>query len=189
ITDPLDRALEQLWFNGVVVVAAAGNIGGPIRTDFAPASDPFIIVVGATETQGTADTSDDTIASFSAYGRSWDGFARPDLVAPGRYIVAPSPAAGSLTAQYPGNVVAPGYLRLSGTSFAAPIVAGAAAQLLARHPSWTPDDVKGALMQTAQAVAPGAAVGAAGAGEPDAALAAAVGPAVEPNSAPDPFRS
>src|SRR2546423_5096690 len=132
------------------------------------------MVAAPPETRGPADTSDDTVAPFSAYGRSWDGFARPDLVAPGRYIVAPSPAAGSLTAQYPGNVVAPGYLRLSGTSFAAPIVAGAAAQLLARHPSWTPDDVKGALMQTARAVAPGAAVGAAGAGEIDAASAAAV---------------
>jgi len=97
LVDPLDQALEQLWFSGIVVVAAAGNSGGPIRMDYAPASDPFIIVVGATETQGTADASDDTVAPFSAYGHSWDGFARPDLVAPGRYMVAPSPSAGSLS--------------------------------------------------------------------------------------------
>src|SRR6266511_2147522 len=68
LVDPLDQALEQLWFSGIVVVAAAGNSGGPIRMDYAPASDPFIIVVGATETQGTADASDDTVAPFSAYG-------------------------------------------------------------------------------------------------------------------------
>ena len=43
-------------------------------------------------------------------------------------------------------------MRLSGTSFAAPIVAGAAAQILARHPNWTPDQVKGALMLTARHV-------------------------------------
>src|SRR5947207_5602397 len=59
VNDPLDQALEQLWFHGVVVVAAAGNLGGPLRMDYAPASDPFIIVVGATDTLGTLDTSDD----------------------------------------------------------------------------------------------------------------------------------
>ena len=50
------------------------------------------------------------------------------------------------------NAVGAGYMRLSGTSFAAPVVAGAAAQILARHPSWTPDQVKGALMKAARYV-------------------------------------
>jgi subtilisin family serine protease len=48
---------------------------------------------------------------------------------------------------------------MSGTSFAAPIVSGAAAQLLAKYPSWTPDQVKGALMLTAKATAAGMALG------------------------------
>jgi serine protease AprX len=48
---------------------------------------------------------------------------------------------------------------MSGTSFAAPIVSGAAAQLLAKYPSWTPDQVKGALMLTARATAAGTALG------------------------------
>jgi hypothetical protein len=43
-------------------------------------------------------------------------------------------------------------IQLSGTSFAAPVVAGTVAQVLARHPNWTPDQVKGDLMRTARAV-------------------------------------
>ena len=49
---------------------------------------------------------------------------------------------------------------MSGTSFAAPLVSAAAASILVRHPSWTPDQVKGALMVSAatpgQYTAPGA---------------------------------
>src|SRR5205823_4458008 len=121
--------------------------------------------------------------SFSSYGRSWDGFARPDLLAPGRYMIAPTPSAGALAAQFPANLVAPGYLRLSGTSFAAPVVAGAAAQLLGRHPGWTPDQVKGALMQTTRPVAGDVPPAAAGAGEVDVAAAAAVADPINPNLA------
>ena len=53
----------------------------------------------------------------------------------------------------PDRVVAPGYMWMSGTSFAAPVVSGAAAQILARHPDLTPDQVKGALMLTANYLA------------------------------------
>jgi Subtilase family len=42
------------------------------------------------------------------------------------------------------------YMQLSGTSFSAPVVSGSAAQILARHPNWTPNQVKGALMVTAR---------------------------------------
>ena len=48
--DPLDRAVEKLWFNGVVVVAAAGNYGvdgSASGVTFAPGNDPFVIMVGA----------------------------------------------------------------------------------------------------------------------------------------------
>ena len=45
--------------------------------------------------------------------------------------------------EHPERVTAPGYMWMSGTSFAAPVVSGMAASLLAKNPSWTPDQVKG----------------------------------------------
>ena len=43
-------------------------------------------------------------------------------------------------------------MELSGTSFAAPVVSGMAADLLGVHPDWTPDQVKGAIMRSATAI-------------------------------------
>src|SRR5207302_1052147 len=88
-TDPLDAAAEVLWFNQIVVVVSAGNNG--TANLYAPANDPFVITVGATDDRGTASISDDTMASFSAYGTTSDGFAKPDLVAPGTNIVSDQP--------------------------------------------------------------------------------------------------
>src|ERR1051325_85968 len=85
-TSPLDAAVEILWFNQIVVVVSAGNKGsGAI---YPPANDPFVITVGATDDKNTSNLSDDVMASFSAYGTTSDGFAKPDLVAPGTNIVA-----------------------------------------------------------------------------------------------------
>jgi serine protease AprX len=147
--DPLDKAVEKLWFNNVVVVVAAGNYGkpdGPSGVPFAPGNDPFVITVGAADTGKWVSTSDDVAAPWSAYGYTLDGFAKPDLAAPGRYIVGPVPVTSTLYSERADHVVEPGYMELSGTSFAAPIVSGVAALVLGKHPEYTPDQVKGALM-------------------------------------------
>jgi serine protease AprX len=110
-------------------------------------------------------------APFSAYGRTLEGFAKPDVAAPGRYMVGPASTSSTLATEKPGRIAAPGYLLLSGTSFAAPVVSATVAWLLAVHPTWTPDQVKGALMLTAQP-APKAAPGSVGVGQVNATRAA-----------------
>jgi serine protease AprX len=183
--DPLDRAVENLWFNGVVVVAAAGNYGsatGPSGVLYAPGNDPFVITVGAVDIGGTKNRNDDVNAPWSAYGRTPDGFMKPDIAAPGRYMVGPVPAGSTLAVERADKIAAPGYIQLSGTSFAAPVVAGAAAQILAKHPGYTPDQVKGVLMVAAKPV-DGAALGSVGAGEIQMSRAALVVSPPNPNKA------
>jgi serine protease AprX len=147
--DPLDKAVERLWLNGVTVVVAAGNYGFPDRPSgvpFAPGNDPFVITVGASDTGKSVSTNDDVSAPWSAYGYTLDGFAKPDLAAPGRFMVGPVPVTSTLYSERPDHIVDTGYMELSGTSFSAPIVSGIAALILGKHPNFTPDQVKGALM-------------------------------------------
>ncbi len=156
-TSPISAAAEILWFNGVVVVASAGNSGiSPLYNTVraAPANDPFIITVGATDEKGNATRSDDVMATFSAFGTTVDGFAKPDILAPGRNIVSIlSTSASGWKSTYPDRVVMNGeYFRASGTSLSAPMVSGAAALLLQDEPNLTPDQVKFRLLNTGTTV-------------------------------------
>lgn len=154
--DPLDKAIEKLWFSGVVVVAAAGNqgVGGqPTPMAYAPGNDPFAITVGALDLHNSTYPSRADVPPWSAWGYTLDGFAKPELSAPGRSILGPIPAGSTLATQKPGQVVHTSdgtYMELSGTSLSTPIVAGIAADLLALRPGLTPDQVKGALMLSAR---------------------------------------
>ena len=187
--DPLDRAVEKLWFNGVVVVAAAGNYGLPDQPSgipYAPGNDPFVITVGAVDIGGTKNVRDDLNAPWSAYGRTLDGFSKPDLAAPGRYMIGPVPEGSTLAVERADKVTARGYIQLSGTSFAAPVIAAAAAQILAKHPEFTPSQVKGALMVSTKVV-DGAPVGSVGVGEIQMAKAASITSPPNPNQALEQF--
>jgi serine protease AprX len=149
-TNPIDAAVEILWFNKVVVVVSAGNAGTNALNP--PANDPFVITVGATDDRGTSKTSDDVLAPYSGYGKTTDGISKPDLVAPGTNIVAlmPNYTSSVLAASHPSHIVGQYYFRMSGTSMAAPVVTGAIALLLQAEPNLTPDQVKYRLMATAQ---------------------------------------
>jgi serine protease AprX len=181
--DPLDKAVERLWLDGIVVVAAAGNHGsasGPVSMSYAPGNDPFVITVGATDQHMTSDPSDDDVPYWSAYGTTMDGFSKPDVSAPGRYMIAPVPMSSTIATTVPDRVVAPGYMWMSGTSFAAPVVSAEAAQILARHPGLTPDQVKGAIMVSANYL-PNVNNFSDGVGEVDGGVAASMSSAPNPN--------
>jgi serine protease AprX len=153
--DPLNKAVSKLWHAGIVVVAAAGNYGkdgAPSGVLFAPGNNPFVITVGAIDIGGTAKVNDDDRAPWSAYGRTQDGFWKPEICAPGRMMVGPIPMGSTLAVLKANKIKNPGYIELSGTSFAAPVITGIAAQILARNPDMTPDQVKGAVMRRARAV-------------------------------------
>ena len=153
--DPLNKAVSKLWHAGIVVVAAAGNYGrdgSPSGVLFAPGNNPFVITVGAIDIGGTARVNDDDRAPWSAYGRTQDGFWKPEICAPGRMMVGPVPMSSTLASQKADKIKSPGYVELSGTSFAAPVITGIAAQILARNPDMTPDQVKGAVMRRARDV-------------------------------------
>jgi len=149
-TDPLDAAAEQAWNDGIVVVAAAGNLGtAPDAVSYAPANDPYVITVGAVDDQGTPNTSDDVIPSWSSQGTTQDGLTKPDVLAPGAHIVTTLAPGSDFANLCPTCVINNDYFQVSGTSLAAPIVSGIATDLVTAHPDWTPDMIKGAIVNTA----------------------------------------
>jgi serine protease AprX len=190
--DPLDKAVEKLWFAGVVVVAAAGNQakgGQSTPMAYAPGNDPFAITVGALDLHNSTNPERADMAPWSAWGYTLDGFAKPELAAPGRAIVGPVPAGSTLAAERPKQVIhttGGTYMELSGTSLSAPIVAGVVADLLALRPELTPDQVKGALMHEARSLRKVKTL-AAGVGEAYAPGALALPAPPNPNRALDAF--
>jgi hypothetical protein len=173
-TDPLCQAVNQAVQAGIVVVVAAGNAGkaadgGAILGGISsPGNSPYAITVGALNTGGTVDRSDDTVATFSSRGpTAYDLAVKPDLVAPGTKIISLQADGSFLPAMYPSIHVAGSgsnaYMYLSGTSMAAPMVSGGVALLLQGSPNLSPAQVKFALQNGATAM-PDAGLMGAGAG-------------------------
>jgi serine protease AprX len=142
--DPLNAAVERAWAAGITVVVSSGNRGpGTINK---PGDDPFVITVGAADLKQTADRRDDEVAPFSSSGITQDGFAKPDLVAPGTTIVATRDAGSTIDSLHPDAIVDGEYFKGTGTSQAGAIVSGVAALLYDANPSLRPSTVKSILM-------------------------------------------
>ncbi|MBM7790588.1 S8 family peptidase [Tenggerimyces flavus] len=148
-TDLLSRAVDSLTTDtGTLFVVAAGNYGPGSGTVSTPGSATTALTVGATD-------KSDELADFSSRGpRLGDAAVKPELTAPGVNIVAARAAGTSL-----GSVVDEQYTSVSGTSMATPHVAGAAAILVQRHPTWTPAQLKAALVGSAKAPTSGTVFG------------------------------
>jgi serine protease AprX len=170
-TDPLCEAVADAVQAGIVVVAAAGNAGvadngsqilGGIMS---PGNSPAAITVGALNTWGTADRSDDTVATYSSRGPTkYDLAVKPDVAAPGNKIISLEANGGYLVEEYSylhqAGSGSNAYMQLSGTSMAAPMVSGGVALLLQGTPNLVPAQVKLALQMGATFVKDGGLMGA-----------------------------
>jgi serine protease AprX len=167
-TDPLVRAVERAVHAGIVVVTAAGNVGLDSEGDVgysgitSPGNAPSAITVGAVDTNNTLSISDDVVAAFSSRGPTWfDGFAKPDLVAPGVGLISDAPRFSSLFMGFPqlrqsSSRGGGDFSKLSGTSMAAAVTSGVASLVLQASraanqeaAALTPNALKAVLQYTA----------------------------------------
>src|SRR4051812_4321101 len=166
-TDPLVQAVEAAVRGGIVVVASAGNYGRNATTGeigyggiASPGNAPSALTVGSFMTQDTVRRSDDRMNGFSSRGPSYyDGFAKPDIVAPGYRLIANAAKQGTLYRSYPTlrvwGTTGDDYLTLSGTSMAAGVTTGVVAQVIQANRSTNPtrglppNAIKAVLQHTA----------------------------------------
>ena len=140
-TDPLVQAVEAAVRAGIVVVTAAGNFARNPVTGLAgyagitvPGNAPSAITVGASVTGTTVERGDDRVASFSSRGPSLlDGYAKPDILAPGQGLLSDSVPGSTLELSYPSLVFPSGtgrLMKLSGSSMATAVVSGLVAVMI-----------------------------------------------------------
>jgi serine protease AprX len=174
--DPLVQAVEDAARHNVIVVIAAGNDGPGYGSINSPGNSPSAITVGAADGKTTVTRADDYVASFSSKGPTWyDGFAKPDVAAPGVNLfseAAPNSVLVNSTSTTAGKngkpFSAPTYpqetvdgellLDLSGTSVATAVATGVVALELDANAhlasgSLTPNSAKAILEYTAIKIA------------------------------------
>jgi serine protease AprX len=148
--DPFAQAAQQAVDAGIITVVASGNecfathCEGSIST---PGILPAAITVGAYDDGGTVSLDDDQMWGRSSNGpTAHDQVAKPDLVAQGVNVFAPSSAGSSLGKT---RTRWDKYHSDQGSSMATPMVSGGAALLLQVDPTLTQQDIKELLQSTA----------------------------------------
>jgi serine protease AprX len=170
-TDPLCQAVSRAVAAGITVAVSAGNYGltsdgAPVLGGItSPGNSPDALTVGALDTNGTIDASDDTVAPYSSKGPArYEIVVKPDIVAPGTRIVSLESQGSYISSNYgQWHIAGSGknaYLKLSGTSMAAGVVSGGVALLLNAHPNMTPMQVKIVLQMGARFMPEAGLVGA-----------------------------
>ena len=160
-TDPLCQAVARAVAAGITVVVSAGNYGltstgAPVLGGItSPGNSPAALTVGAIDTKGTLDPSDDVVAPYSSKGPArYEIVVKPDVVAPGTRVVSLEAQNSYLSATYrQWHIAGSGknaYIRLSGTSMATGVVSGGVALLLSAQPSLSPAQVKVAMQMGAR---------------------------------------
>jgi serine protease AprX len=199
--DGLSQAAETATREGLLVVAAVGNLGhAPGHPVLPPASAPSVLTVG-----GLDDRNRLAFGGYgmyhSSFGPTVDGLQKPEVIAPGIWVAAPilpgtpTAAQAELLARLDGmpdgelraaiaaspgvdpeldtalgadpkllrqlveiklqrnNLISGAYKHVDGTSFASPIVASIAAQMLEANPQLSPGRIKRLLVETARRIA------------------------------------
>lgn len=147
--DPLAYAVEQAWRQGIVVLVAAGNDGTNRAELASPATDPYVVAVGADDPQGTLAVSDDTVPAFAQRGTT---ARRVDVIAPGVHVLGLRDPNSYVDQNNSAGRVGSRFLRGSGTSQATAVASGVAALILQKYPQATPDQVKALLRASAKAL-------------------------------------
>jgi serine protease AprX len=144
--DPLNKAVMRAWQSGIVVVVSAGNSGPLPQTVGVPGNIPYVITVGAMTDNYTNNKNDDRLASFSAAGPTFEGFVKPDVVAPGGHVWGFMATYQKIAVDHPTYMNSGDFFQMSGTSQSAAVVSGVAALVMAANPMLTPDQVKCRIM-------------------------------------------
>ncbi|MDN3674021.1 S8 family serine peptidase [Flavobacterium branchiarum] len=127
-TNFISRGAEIAFSKGMIVVASAGNEGDELEKHIgAPADAMSVITVGSV-------TASKMVSNFSSIGPSYDGRIKPDVMAQG---------SAAVVSDVSGNIV-----RINGTSFSCPIMAGTIACLWQAFPNKTNQEIRQLVLQS-----------------------------------------